>query len=108
MILIPLCPPIGPINVAYGRIGIVNLPLVDVLSNASQVSGLYALENGVGYGRVSLSLLFKAVDISLPRSLQGWDTGTVCVTTHVRIESTGDYEFGEKKLIISTLGQSSA
>jgi hypothetical protein len=52
-------------------LGIISLPLVDLFSTASQVSGSYALEDGIGYGKVNISFLWKSVEIELPRELSG-------------------------------------
>lgn len=52
-------------------LGIVNLNLVDLFSNASEVTRLFALQDGVGFGRVSLSVLFKGVQLDLPKNLSG-------------------------------------
>ncbi|CEQ38684.1 SPOSA6832_00141, partial [Sporobolomyces salmonicolor] len=86
-------------------LGIVDLPLKDVLAHSSEVTRLYALQDGVGFGKVSLSILFKGVKMDLPRELSGWDTGTVCVTAPVKVEPVegADFDWKEKKLVLSTL-----
>lgn len=42
--------------------------------------------------------------MSLPKELAGWDTGTVCITTPVKVEPVADSDFDwkEKKLVLST------
>ncbi|KAL8286155.1 hypothetical protein RQP46_004643 [Phenoliferia psychrophenolica] len=86
-------------------LGIVNLDLIDLFSSASEVTRLFALQDGVGFGRISLSLLFKGVQIELPKNLSGWDTGTVCITSAIKVEPVpgSDFDFKEKKMFISTL-----
>ncbi|KAM0755850.1 hypothetical protein T439DRAFT_308275 [Meredithblackwellia eburnea MCA 4105] len=86
-------------------LGIVNLPLKDLLKNASEVTRLYALQDGVGFGRISVSVLFKGVQMELPKELAGWDTGTVCITSDVKVEPVQgvDFDFKEKKLFVTTL-----
>ncbi|KAK4703048.1 hypothetical protein P7C70_g3172, partial [Phenoliferia sp. Uapishka_3] len=86
-------------------LGIVNLDLVALFSNASEVTRLFAIQDGVGFGRISLSVLFKGIQVDLPPNLCGWDTGTVCVTSEIKVEPVpgSDFDFKEKKLFISTL-----
>ncbi|KAI0703039.1 hypothetical protein BC835DRAFT_1079650 [Cytidiella melzeri] len=60
-------------------LGVVMVKLSDVLVNASQITRLYSLEQGLGYGRLRLSLLFRPVEAKLPMNLLGFDTGTVVV-----------------------------
>ncbi|KAG9019015.1 hypothetical protein FRB90_007187 [Tulasnella sp. 427] len=58
-------------------LGIVNLPLADILTEGSEVTRLYSIQEGVGFGRANISLLFKSVKLELPRAALGWDTATV-------------------------------
>ncbi|KZV99954.1 hypothetical protein EXIGLDRAFT_723122 [Exidia glandulosa HHB12029] len=85
-------------------LGIVSLNVADVLKNSSEATGLHALQEGVGFGRASISVLFKSVEVKLPKPLLGWDTATVEVLPSVPIELTittpQKDEF--KKLILST------
>jgi len=55
-------------------------------------------------GKAHISLLFKGVQLSLPKELSGFDTGTVCVTAPVRVEPVAgaDFDWAEKKLVLST------
>lgn len=55
--------------------GVVTLPLAKILANSSQVTKLYAMQDGVGFGRVNISVLFRSVEAKLPRNYLGWDTG---------------------------------
>lgn len=49
--------------------------------------------------------MFKGVKVDLPRNLRGWDTGTICVTSDIKVEPVPDtdFDFKEKKLLLSTL-----
>ncbi|TKA51956.1 hypothetical protein B0A53_05040 [Rhodotorula sp. CCFEE 5036] len=86
-------------------LGIVDLPLQETLRYSSEVTRTYALQDGVGFGKISVSILFKGVQLNLPRELSGWDTGTVCITEPIRVEPVEgtDFEWREKKLVLSTL-----
>ncbi|KAG9531204.1 hypothetical protein KCU93_g2031, partial [Aureobasidium melanogenum] len=63
--------------------GIVRLPLIDVLKDRSQVNGSYPLYGGVGYGRIRVSMVFRSVESQLPKELLGWDWGTLIVDPRI-------------------------
>ncbi|KAJ1306315.1 hypothetical protein OPQ81_011012 [Rhizoctonia solani] len=46
---------------------------------------MYALQEGIGFGRMNVSILFKGVDAKLPRNMLGWDTGTVELLSDITI-----------------------
>lgn len=58
-------------------IGIVHLPLGDVLRKRSQVVSFYPLIGGIGRGRIRLSMVWRSIQLELPRNLLGWGCGTV-------------------------------
>ncbi|EKM56734.1 uncharacterized protein PHACADRAFT_207924 [Phanerochaete carnosa HHB-10118-sp] len=58
-------------------LGVVMLKLSELLVNGSQLTRLYSLEQGLGYGRIRLSVLFRPVEAKLPPTLCGFDTGTL-------------------------------
>lgn len=86
-------------------LGIVDLPLRDILAHSSEVTRLFSLQDGVGFGKANISVLFKGVKLDLPQNLRGWDTGTVAVTSDIKVEPVPgvDFDFKEKKLLLSTL-----
>jgi hypothetical protein len=57
-------------------LGAVTIKLSEVLQTASQSTAVYALDGGMGYGRITISVLFRSVDLRLPRNLLGWDIGS--------------------------------
>jgi Ca2+-dependent lipid-binding protein len=73
-------------------LGAVTIKLSEVLQTASQNTAVYALDGGMGYGRIMISVLFRSVDLKLPKNLLGWDLGTVEVLGEkvvVENDSTG-------------------
>ncbi|KAG8525524.1 uncharacterized protein KY384_009168 [Bacidia gigantensis] len=64
-------------------IGMVYLPLGKILAERSQVMGDFPIVGGIGYGRVRISLLFRSVQLQAPRSLLGWDYGTISIAQPV-------------------------
>lgn len=57
-------------------LGVVPLKLSDLLQTCSQVTRWYPLDGGIGFGRVRISLLFRAIETRLPPNMLGWDVGT--------------------------------
>ena len=51
--------------------GIVNLKLSEVLATSSQNTKLYSIQDGVGFGRVNISVLFRSVEMLIPRNFLG-------------------------------------
>ncbi|KAG8954346.1 hypothetical protein FRC03_011485 [Tulasnella sp. 419] len=67
-------------------LGIVHLPLKHILAESSEVTRLYSLQEGVGFGRVNVSMCFRSVQAKLPREQLGWDTATVELFNPIRVE----------------------
>ncbi|KAH7342491.1 hypothetical protein BKA65DRAFT_292857 [Rhexocercosporidium sp. MPI-PUGE-AT-0058] len=65
-------------------LGIVYLPLDKLFRNRSQVMDVYPLVGGVGYGRARISMMFRSVEMQLPRELLGWDIGTLEIKTPIK------------------------
>ena len=58
-------------------LGIVYLPLEQLLQERSQINDTFPISGGIGFGRVRVSIVFRAVDIKMPKELRGWDYGTL-------------------------------
>lgn len=58
-------------------LGAVTIKLSEVLQTSSQSTSIYALDGGTGYGRITISVLFRSVDLKLPRNMLGWDLGSL-------------------------------
>lgn len=58
-------------------LGIVHLPLADIFKERSQVMSTWPLVGGLGHGRARVSLVFRSVELQLPKQLLGWDYGTL-------------------------------
>ncbi|KAI4928709.1 hypothetical protein J4E85_005327 [Alternaria conjuncta] len=65
-------------------LGIVYLPLERVFQKRSQINHMFPLAGGVGYGRVRISMVFRSVQVELPRSMLGWDYGTVDINPRIK------------------------
>ncbi|CBQ69749.1 conserved hypothetical protein [Sporisorium reilianum SRZ2] len=62
-------------------LGCVGLRLADVLTESSRSTGWYTLTGGLGYGKIRITLLFRSVELSVPRPLRGWNVGIVEVAS---------------------------
>ena len=58
-------------------LGIVYLPLSQIFHECSQVNSIWPLAGGLGYGRARISMVFRSVELKLPKELRGWDYVTV-------------------------------
>ncbi|KAM0787324.1 hypothetical protein ACM66B_007097 [Microbotryomycetes sp. NB124-2] len=56
-------------------IGFVSVHLGDILSHKSQVTKWAPIVGGAGHGRLRFSILFKPLDIQLPKPLLEWNIG---------------------------------
>ncbi|VBB77881.1 Putative protein similar to meiotically up-regulated gene 190 protein of Schizosaccharomyces pombe [Podospora comata] len=88
-------------------IGVVPLKLSDVLQTSSQSTRWYPLDGGIGFGRIRISLLFRSVELRLPRNeLSFGEVGTFEFLSD-RI-STVNYNPGENTKLKLRTGGSSA
>lgn len=57
-------------------LGAITLKLSEILLTSSQNTAIYALDGGMGYGRIMVSVLFRSVNLQLPVNMLGWDLGS--------------------------------
>ncbi|KAF3761767.1 hypothetical protein M406DRAFT_50127 [Cryphonectria parasitica EP155] len=88
-------------------IGMIYLPLQKVFAEKSQVVDVYPLVGGVGYGRARISMVWRSVELKLPRNLLGWDYGTLEIRGAIRAKSGGlpDKLLGNRIKIRTDLGK---
>ncbi|THV04790.1 hypothetical protein K435DRAFT_714363 [Dendrothele bispora CBS 962.96] len=67
-------------------LGVVNLKLADIFTEGSEVTRLFSIEEGIGFGRMNVSLLFRGINCQLPTKALGWDTGTVEITAPIQLK----------------------
>lgn len=61
-------------------LGIVYLRLSRIFDKRSQMIDKFPLIGGIGYGRARISLVFRSVQVQIPKELLGWEYGTLEVT----------------------------
>ncbi|KAK1830625.1 hypothetical protein QBC39DRAFT_308585 [Podospora conica] len=83
-------------------LGVIYLPLRKVLESRSQVMATYPLAGGVGYGRARISMVWRSVELQMPRELTGWDYGTLEVLAPVRAGAGLPAELKAAKLKFKT------
>ncbi|KAG9246427.1 hypothetical protein BJ878DRAFT_496988 [Calycina marina] len=69
-------------------LGVIFLPLAKVFAKRSQVMGTYRLEGGTGFGRARVSMVFRSVEMQLPRELLGWEYGTLEIKAPVKLKGS--------------------
>lgn len=75
--------------------------LSDLFVNASEITRFWSLQEGVGHGRIRISLLFRPVEAKLPPNLLGFDTGTIEIRD-VAVQSQHDLSQCEVRLKTTT------
>jgi hypothetical protein len=83
-------------------LGVVALPLAQVLKERSQITTTLPLVGGVGYGRIKFSLIFRGVQASLPRQLLGWPIGTLVIEPQGTADKLSS-ELSRCRLVFKTL-----
>ncbi|KAI0826298.1 hypothetical protein BC629DRAFT_1605012 [Irpex lacteus] len=92
-------------------LGVVTVKLEELFKNSSEVTRLFSLQEGIGYGRANISFMFRQVKTELPREMLGWETGTLEVVGPIHLEPTPEYKaahggFKTKKLEVRTTDES--
>lgn len=64
-------------------IGIVQLPLWDVLKERAQINATYPLSGGIGHGRIRISMMWRSIQLQAPPERLGWEYGTLEVKSGV-------------------------
>lgn len=79
-------------------LGIVYLPLGKVFAKRSQVMETYRIVGGIGFGRARISMVFRSVELHLPKELLGWDYGTLEIKSPVRLKNGGQEDLLHQRL----------
>ena len=89
-------------------LGAITLKLSEILQTSSQVTSVYALDGGIGYGRITVSVLFRSVNLKLPKNLLGWDLGSLEVLgDEVLVEDISGQLAGTRIAIHTDVGKAS-
>lgn len=84
-------------------LGAITIKLSEVLRTSSQNTAVYALDGGMGYGRITVSVLFRSVDLRLPKNLLGWDLGSFEVLGNsIQVEKDIDGLLSASRITIHT------
>lgn len=80
--------------------GVVSVDLPSLFDESSQVSQAFSIQDGVGFGKIHASFVFRSIQAQLPKQLLGWDTATVELLSKIEID--GDEKLKGKKIKVST------
>ncbi|EPS43590.1 hypothetical protein H072_2387 [Dactylellina haptotyla CBS 200.50] len=84
-------------------LGVCSIKLSEALQTSSTVTRLYALDGGIGYGMVQLSILFRSVSLQVPRNLLGWDIGSIELMDDLMTATgPGAQELMNSRIVMST------
>lgn len=86
-------------------LGIIYLPLEKVFKERSQVVSVFPLAGGVGYGRARVSLVFRSLQVQLPRELLGWEYGTLDIKPVVKAVDVPDDLASLRMKVTTSLGK---
>jgi hypothetical protein len=64
-------------------LGIVHLPLGEIMKERSQVNGFFPLAGGIGHGRIRLSLVWRSIQLQASPEAIGWEYGTLEVKSPI-------------------------
>lgn len=65
-------------------LGIIYLPLEKVFHKRSQINSTFPLSGGVGYGRARISMVFRSIQLQVPKPMLGWEYGTLDIQHRVK------------------------
>lgn len=65
-------------------IGIVHLPVKEIFEKKSMANEFYPLAGGVGFGRIRISMVFRAVQLQASPQMLGWGYGTVDINPTIK------------------------
>lgn len=86
-------------------LGIIYLPLAKAFKERSQVVDSYPIMGGMGFGRARVSMVFRSVELQLPKELLGWDYGTLEVKSPVQIDKLPKELRGHRIKLLSNLSK---
>ncbi len=89
------------------QLGMIYLPLRRVFNEKSQVTQVYPLVGGMGYGRARISMVWRSVEVKLPKELLGWNYGTLEIKCPVhakgaRTNTDEEKSFAEHRIKLRT------
>ncbi|PWN49063.1 hypothetical protein IE53DRAFT_165652 [Violaceomyces palustris] len=86
-------------------IGCVGLRVSEVLKKGSRSCEWYTLTGGLGFGKIKITILFRSIEISVPRPLRGWNVGVLEVGS-CRVIGLPRLEFEKKEchVLFETVG----
>ncbi|GAD94031.1 hypothetical protein LEMA_P102160.1 [Paecilomyces variotii No. 5] len=75
-------------------VGVVVLSLAEIFKQRSQIDDYFLLSGGIGQGRVHISMMFRSIQLLLPKELRGWKYGTLKITSDIKSKDLADHYKG--------------
>ena len=86
-------------------LGIVILPLKDLFRHKSQIMDIFPLTGGVGFGKCRISMVFRSIQLQIPRQFLGWEYGTLEIKEEIKILSGQEHVKGLRLKARTSLGR---
>lgn len=86
-------------------LGMIYLPLHRIFEKKSQVMETYPLVGGMGYGKARISMVWRSVELQLPKEILGWSYGTLeikCPVKSTRAQSNDGDMFTQHRAKLRT------
>ncbi|KAK4998007.1 hypothetical protein LTR28_013794 [Elasticomyces elasticus] len=85
-------------------LGVVHFPLSETFKHRSQINSFYPLAGGVGFGRIRISMVWRAVQLQAPPEALGWEVGTLQVEPEIKTQDLPHDLTGLKLRLNTNLG----
>ncbi|KAK4992636.1 hypothetical protein LTR50_000970 [Elasticomyces elasticus] len=82
-------------------LGVVHFPLSETFKHRSQINSFYPLAGGVGFGRIRISMVWRAVQLQAPPEALGWEVGTLQVEPEIKTQDL-PHDLASLKLRLNT------
>ncbi|UZJ54235.1 hypothetical protein CBS101457_003555 [Exobasidium rhododendri] len=86
-------------------IGVAGLKLSEVLTTSSRSTQWYTLTGGLGWGKIRITLIWRSVEVTIPKQLAGWNLGVIeiakCVVGGI---AKASFERREAHMMFETVG----
>lgn len=88
----------------HALLGVVYLPIASIFrqKKCCRFNGFYPLAGGMGCGRMRLSVVYRSLQVQLPRNMLGWDYGTLEIAPEVQCTDDLDGSLQHHRLKFTT------
>jgi hypothetical protein len=86
-------------------IGVAGIKLRDVLTTSCSSTQSYTLTGGLGWGKIRISLIWRSIEVTIPKQLTGWNLGVIEIAKcFVDGIAKSSFERREAHMMFETVG----